>query len=481
MFGLVGILANTGVNFTTERYEPRLHSDSPQVRFIPSGRFPIRFITFITIADVVSYQQNTTTRSLHLRQSWGEHDRIRKIGKRLIYRQQSAGDETIAWKPEIRNILFSNSLRKDAEEPDYGEVKPSPFSFSSDQGLLEQVREGVRPLTDDGDFQLESISYCDSYQDGGTIRLTSPHMDINFLHNLRVLTEVPVYFRIRLVKEPFKAKTLFAARHIPITFHSCELSREGSERARAGAHNGENFIAILLEETGFIEELHRLSREIRANLPALYNAFAPENLDETLRLYAIKCRENRQSSGRSRSAAGQRRGELIGAERSEAGTRRGKIERIFEAMRPIDRLYNHKTIYYDVIRDRFDIDALQSDDAGCGIYFRSGADDELYVYFFGNLPKEPVNGRGETGNRVESFFSAANVFELLDIDDSTVMEWQTKNLHAFCELIADNAAALFRAFSMENKAKTFAALMTMKGNDSETIRKIRDRNRGIIE
>lgn len=297
-------------------------------------------------------------------------------------------------------------------------------------------------------------------------------MDITFLHNLRVLTEVPVYFRIRLVKEPFKAKTLFAARHLPITFHSCELSREGSERAGAGAHNGENFIAILLEETGFIEELHRLSREICANLPALYNAFAPENLDETLRLYAIKCRENRQSSGRSRSAAEQRRGERTGAGRSEAGTRRGKIERIFEALRPIDRLYNHKTLYYDVIRDRFDIDALQSDDAGCNIYFRCSADDELHVYFFGYLPKELVNGRGKTGNGMESFFfSAANVFELLDIDDSTVTEWCTANLHAVSELIADNAAALFRAFSMENKAKTFAALMTMKGNDTETIRR----------
>ncbi len=369
----------------------------------------------------------------------------------------------------------------DADEPDYGEEKSSPFSFSPDQGLLEQVAEAVRPLTDTGDFRLESISYCDSSEDGGSIRLTSPGLAISFLYNLRVMETVSLFLRVVPLKEPFEAKPLFAARRIPITFRSWELPGDISDRARLAAQNGRTIIPALLRETGFIDELYRLCGEIRANLPALRDAFAPENLDETLRRYAIEHRKPRQVGGASRSPARQRRSACAGTKEKDAEIGGGKIEKIFEALQPIDRLYRHKTVYYDVACDRFDIDALQSDSTGCDMYFRSGADDELRAYFFGYIPEELVHGRTPSGNPTESsFFPAANVFDLLDVDDSIVTEWRTTNLHALCEVVADNATGLFRAFSMENKAKTFAALMAMGGSDSETIRRARDSSRRLV-
>lgn len=379
-------------------------------------------------------------------------------------------------------MLFSKSVRVDAEEQDCSGANPSPSTILPDQGLLEQVTEAVRPLTDGDSFQLKSLSYCDSYQDGGTIRLVAPQISIDFIYNLRAMNKISLLFRVRSLNEPLVAEPLFAARHIPITFHHWELPHDSSDHVKIAAYNSEDIIAFLLWETGFIEELNRLCSEIHANLPALCDALIPENLDETLRLYALENRKNTSTKSRSLSVSGQRRSECPGIGGGETGSREGKIERILEALKPIDKLYRHKTIYYDVIHDRFDVDALQSDNAGCDIYLRSGANGGFRLYFVGYLLKESTVWRRGSMNKTEPFFfSAENVFELLDIDYTSIKEWHMKNLQMLCELIDENSTAVFRAFSMENKAKTFTALMAMKGNDNEILRSIRDLARGLAE
>lgn len=373
-------------------------------------------------------------------------------------------------------------MREDLEDEisDHNELKSSPLSFSPDQGLLEQVKEVVRPLTDGGGFQLKSLIYCDNYQDGNNIKLTSPAMEIDFGHNLRLTKYISVYFKVRPLKESFSAEPLFSARKIPITFHECGPRPDMSDHARMKTYNSTNIIALLLWETGFIEELNRLCNEIRANLPAIQNAFAPENLDETLRLYAIECQKKRPASESSFSSTRWRGDTCAGRERGEFKDNRGKIERIFEALKPINRLYDHKTIYYDIVHDRFAIEALPSNSEGCDIFFHSNEDDELRVYFSGYLPKDIWHR--DTRNKIEFFFfSATNVFELLDIDSASISDGHTKNLPALSEFIADNSTALFRAFSIENKAKTFAALMTMKGNENEMVKSVRNKIRGLAE
>jgi hypothetical protein len=210
---------------------------------------------------------------------------IRDQEKSRIIPYPVSGNDPVLEERINSDLLFSNSLRTDADEPGYGEGKVSPFSFSADDGLLERVTEAVRPMTDDATFRLTTLSYCDHWREGGGMVILASHdMDIRFWFDLRGMDKVGCSFKIPSFREPFFAEDLFAALKIPVYFHACG-PHPFSENELKARYPGMNILVARLNDTGFPEELYRLGCEIGRYMPEIRSGFAPEHMRETLAAY----------------------------------------------------------------------------------------------------------------------------------------------------------------------------------------------------
>jgi hypothetical protein len=193
-------------------------------------------------------------------------------------------------------------------------------------GLLEQVQEAVRPLTDTGDFSLKTISYCDCYQDGGSVILSSDDFDIRFVYNLRLSGPIGCSFEVPDVKNIFWNE-FFPTMNIPITIQKSRLRTNVSDDRRQAEQPDRHIIELLLDETGFISELHRLCGEILKNLPRIREVLNEENIDETYRLCWLAIQE-RERLKRLPSSGGK-----TGTGSRAAEYQRSKRERLWERLK----------------------------------------------------------------------------------------------------------------------------------------------------
>jgi hypothetical protein len=170
---------------------------------------------------------------------------------------------------------------------------------STEPGMLERVKEAVRPLTEDGHFRFERFEYME-YHGDADVYLSSQNFDIKFHMLLKVHKDVFCFFIVKDGNKFFTADTLFQVFHIDIPLRIKKLDPEiHYESLKVFYRHYQKISEVLLEKTQFIDELSRLCKEIRKVTPELENLFSRENVEETNRIYLEESRKKR--SGKLRA------------------------------------------------------------------------------------------------------------------------------------------------------------------------------------
>jgi len=159
-------------------------------------------------------------------------------------------------------------------------------------GMLEWIEDAIRPLTDEGKFRLERVEYMDNHGDVDII-LSSKNYDIKFHMLLKVHKDFFCFFIIKKGERIFFADILFSALSLDIPLHIIKRDPEIHYENLKQLHRRYQMInKIVFEKTKFIQELNRLSREIRNVLPVLDEWFSIEKVDEAYRLYLEEGKKN---------------------------------------------------------------------------------------------------------------------------------------------------------------------------------------------
>jgi hypothetical protein len=173
-----------------------------------------------------------------------------------------------------------------------GKITRGKMIYSNEPGLLERIDVAVRPLTDNGEFRLERVEYISYYGDVGVV-LSSQNFDINFHILLKAPERITCFFIVKHVEKFFGAQTLFSAFNIDIPMR---VEKTGGnieyEWLRLRYRHYQKINEVLLQNSRFIDEIQRLSKEIKRIMPRLEDLFSPEKIEETYRLYLEKAREN---------------------------------------------------------------------------------------------------------------------------------------------------------------------------------------------
>jgi hypothetical protein len=90
-----------------------------------------------------------------------------------------------------------------------------PMDESNNPGMLDQIQTAVRPITQNGDFYLTSITHEEMYGDVDVL-LTSKEFNIQFHILLKVSGTFRCIFHVNTVKKSLNADTLFRACKINI-------------------------------------------------------------------------------------------------------------------------------------------------------------------------------------------------------------------------------------------------------------------------
>ena len=161
-------------------------------------------------------------------------------------------------------------------------------------GIFEQIPQAVRPLTADGDFRLDIIEYFKVHFDENIqILLHSAESDIDIIFMFRPFEKengnIACTFNFRKTGKCFHARAFFLAFNIDIPMPDDDI-----------------FEADLPENIGSIQEIFRLSGEIKKNLPKIMDLFRPEKIEDTFKRYTLeaeKQHELRIQEGRRRYLA----------------------------------------------------------------------------------------------------------------------------------------------------------------------------------
>jgi hypothetical protein len=158
-------------------------------------------------------------------------------------------------------------------------------------GILEQIEKAVQPLTGNGEFHLESITFED-YDREITVIIRSHELEIQFQTTMRTHSRVLCYFVVHPVEKSFISIYLYPARGIRIPINDGRPMKERfpSENFPT-AQKYHALIDYYLQETGFIQELNRQCNAIHAEMPEMRNFFKAENLEETIRLYLSEAKK----------------------------------------------------------------------------------------------------------------------------------------------------------------------------------------------
>lgn len=193
--------------------------------------------------------------------------------------------------PEL-DTFFDTQISRDSKAD--GKTIRQRIPFKDNDGLAERIPAAVRPLTEGGDFELEWVGY-DIYYSAFRIRLSSDTIDIDLFRQITAETEqkyrfIPnnciLYFKP--ARRRFRIGYLLPVigADMPVTRRWISLSRKKS-REGADPDLKIEMIGILLEDSWYMEELFTFCRGLKRNLPRIRAAFAPDQLDETIRLYTL--------------------------------------------------------------------------------------------------------------------------------------------------------------------------------------------------
>ena len=192
-------------------------------------------------------------------------------------------------------------------------------------GVFELVPRAVQPLVESGDFQLDRIEF--ETWANVLIFLTSPDVDIFFaFQTIEGGEEVHCSFYPKPMNKWIGAKDLFSVFNIDISMYGDDdaLSRERydreggywglKQRVMQQSRLARKKQTNIFENSGHIQELSRLSTEIKKHLPEICPLFSPERVEETYRLCYIEMRkewEKRRNEGRQRTLALRKKRDMV--------------------------------------------------------------------------------------------------------------------------------------------------------------------------
>jgi hypothetical protein len=339
-------------------------------------------------------------------------------------------------------------------------------------GVFEQIPQAVRPLTAEGDFRLDIIEYFQVHFDENVqILLHSPEPDIDITFIFRPSDKgngnIACTFNIRKTGKRFRARALFLAFNIDIPMPDDDI-----------------FEADLPENTGSIQEIFRLSGEIKKNLPEIMDLFRPEKIEDTFGRYTLEAEKRHElmiQEGRRRHLAEKQKSarERIQQEQiilTPPGPRkpfRGKlgdiVETIHQFMYPDMHITSHiSTGSVDIM-----MGGLSNCEGKMNILINQEVNNTVAVYFF-ILPYYPfIKGRTDLIREQKVIvFPGRNVFGLLGISCSYEPKGFLPDLGEMCRLIRDNLPIICESFSEKNLESTYNALIPMDGNNDEEIRNL---------
>jgi hypothetical protein len=365
---------------------------------------------------------------------------------------------------------------------------------SSEPGFFEQIPAAVRPLTDDGLFRLERIEYSENHYDIFVCTwLRSPEIDIRFEFPPHVDGKGNVSCTFIKLGNRFDAGFLFPGCSVDIPVH-------------VGYMHEPPYV-------DYIQEISRISVEMKKNLPAILALFTPEKIEDTSRRYQEEMRKDAER----RRNEGKRRGEELNDPenwkkfKEELEERGKKVDRILkEANEQVKKNPpGHREwqkgkfgeIAWTIIRNapaiiHYPPDAIKyvtyhsfqdSTDiliwTGCGPYLfvHQESNRSISAYFL-LFPDEPfIRDRQKLVlHHKMLIFPVRNVFRLLGIRYSYSPKEYLADLDELCRLIRNNSHALCKAFSRKNRLfifqkpiiGTYNALIAMEGNNDEDIQKL---------
>ena len=145
----------------------------------------------------------------------------------------------------------------------------------------------------------------------------------------------------------------------------------------------------------------------------------------------------------------------------------GKFEFIFDAVEQVRHIYDFEMVCFDAETGEFAVYG------GLTIFGTSVDSGSVEMYFSLSSWNEA------TQQTVKSQFSAINVFDYLDIDQSCIPHWDFENIPELLRIVAENSAKIKRAFSTENREMTFASLSSMEQRKPAAIERKLDKFRSL--
>jgi len=355
--------------------------------------------------------------------------------------------------------------------------------------IFRPIQEAIRPLLADGDFRLETIKYF-YYDSVFHIRLSSQIIDISFIfaHWGGGRGTVNCAFVERENQLYLGAGSLFSVFNIAIQVTDDHII----------------FAEDLPENTDSLQELSRISTEIKKHLPEILDLFRPERIEETVRLslaeskkyHEIKAQEWREREATKFPNFRESLPPLFGflypllrklepryPKHVEGYFWKQNLSTFEEVIAIIRKNFHPRDIdiTYHGDRDTFDIDTGFTDgNRGLGFIINQELDNTVEVYFrIGPEAKFPfIKDRINMVKQQKMiFFPGKNVFQLLGVPHSSTPKGYLADLQELCRLVRDNFPALSDVFSVEKKQgfsetnieRTYNVLMAMEGNNDEEI------------
>lgn len=348
-------------------------------------------------------------------------------------------------------------------------------------GIFEQIPIAVHPLTEDGDFRLDTIEYIKSrYDEYVQIFLRSSEIDIRFVFNPseKGNSNPSCTFGNRACTYDFRSTGCFRARTLFLAF-SIDIPMPYDD-------------FHLPENTGSIQEIFRLSTEIKKNLPKIMDLFRPEKIEDTIARYTLevgKPHELKIREGRRRDLARLTEKPIKQVDNQERIQEvqnthpinstlplKGKLGNIKEVIRQF--ISRDMFITFHRSQDSVDIkltSLYHKCESKMNIFINQEVNNTAAAYFL-IYPSYPFIKERKDLIRDQKVivFPDRNAFRLLGIPYSYEPKGKgfLSDLAELCQLIRDNLPILCEAFSEKNLEKTYTALIPMEGNNREDIQNL---------
>jgi len=151
----------------------------------------------------------------------------------------------------------------------------------------------------------------------------------------------------------------------------------------------------------------------------------------------------------------------------------GKIEKIRDAIHPLEKLFSETDIYYHPPNETIEVFFIQMRGGNWDVLLHSERNATIGMYFTLRPIHPFITGREELMKQNRWIvFSGSNVFKFLGIPYWFESDGPLSDLHAMVEVIVENSDKIRNASSFENIENTYNSLRKMENNNEKEIQQL---------